>query len=165
MQVHRPRRGWATTTLTGRRPPGHGVLVCNVPDYGTEEVADHAIMFLLAAGSATRLVARGDPSRGLGLPDRALGTLGSAARRSAWSAAAGSGPRPRSAPKAFGLDVVFFDPLVPQGVDKALGISRAHRLEDLLGQSDYVSLHCYLDETTHHLIDAQAPGPVALRRS
>jgi lactate dehydrogenase-like 2-hydroxyacid dehydrogenase len=26
----------------------HGVIVCNVPDYGTEEVADHAIMFLLA---------------------------------------------------------------------------------------------------------------------
>ena len=26
----------------------HGVILCNVPDYGTEEVADHAIMFLLA---------------------------------------------------------------------------------------------------------------------
>src|SRR5262249_55592927 len=26
----------------------HGVIVCNVPDYGTEEVADHAVMFLLA---------------------------------------------------------------------------------------------------------------------
>src|SRR3954470_23418047 len=26
----------------------HGVVVCNVPDYGTEEVADHAMMFLLA---------------------------------------------------------------------------------------------------------------------
>ncbi len=26
----------------------HGVVVCNVPDYGPEEVADHAIMFLLA---------------------------------------------------------------------------------------------------------------------
>ena len=32
----------------------HGVIVCNVPDYGTEEVADHAIMFLLAL--ARRLV-------------------------------------------------------------------------------------------------------------
>src|SRR5947209_4436833 len=26
----------------------HGVIVCNVPDYGTEEVADHAMLFLLA---------------------------------------------------------------------------------------------------------------------
>src|SRR5258708_5226974 len=32
----------------------HGVMVCNVPDYGTEEVADHAIMFLLAV--ARRLI-------------------------------------------------------------------------------------------------------------
>src|SRR5919204_3213813 len=34
----------------GRR----GVVVCNVPDYGTEEVADHALMLLLA--TARRLL-------------------------------------------------------------------------------------------------------------
>jgi lactate dehydrogenase-like 2-hydroxyacid dehydrogenase len=32
-----------------------GIVVCNVPDYGTEEVADHALMMLLAI--ARRLVA------------------------------------------------------------------------------------------------------------
>src|SRR5438094_8568516 len=31
-----------------------GIVVCNVPDYGTEEVADHAILMLLAV--ARRLV-------------------------------------------------------------------------------------------------------------
>src|SRR5262249_8971426 len=58
--------------------------------------------------------------------------------------------------KAFGLDVVFYDPPLPQGVDKALRNRRCHRLEDLLEQSHFVSLHCYLDDTTHHLINAGA---------
>src|SRR5262249_16473240 len=59
--------------------------------------------------------------------------------------------------KAFGLDAVFFDPLVPQGLDKALGIRRVFRLEELLHQSHFVSIHSYLDRTTRHLIDARSP--------
>jgi len=55
--------------------------------------------------------------------------------------------------KALGLDVVFFDPFVRQGMDKALGIRRVYQLEELLEQSHFVSLHCYLDETTHHLLN------------
>src|SRR5207302_3195463 len=31
-----------------RAAGGQGIVVCNVPDYGTEEVADHALMMLLA---------------------------------------------------------------------------------------------------------------------
>ena len=60
--------------------------------------------------------------------------------------------------KALGLDVVFFDPLVPRGHDKTLGVRRADTLDDLLGQSHFVSLHCYLDPTTHHLINALTLG-------
>ena len=46
------------------------MIVCNVPDYGTEEVADHAIMFLLAL--ARRLMPCHEAIRGghLALPDR-----------------------------------------------------------------------------------------------
>ena len=67
--------------------------------------------------------------------------------------------------KALGLDVVFYDPYLRQGMDKALGIRRVHRLEELLEQSHFVSLHCYLDATTRHLIDKQTiarmrPGAV-----
>src|SRR5262249_45987335 len=57
--------------------------------------------------------------------------------------------------RAFGLDVAFFDPIVPDGLDKALGIRRADTLEDLLGQSHFVSLHCYLSASTRHLINAR----------
>jgi phosphoglycerate dehydrogenase-like enzyme len=54
-----------------------------------------------------------------------------------------------------GLDVVFYDPYLRQGMDKALGIRRVHHLDELLEQSHFVSMHCYLDETTRHLINAR----------
>ena len=69
--------------------------------------------------------------------------------------------------KALGLDVVFYDPYLRQGMDKALGIRRVYQLEDLLEQSHFVSLHCYLDATNRHMINAQAlarmrPGAVLI---
>jgi C-terminal binding protein len=134
-----------------------GVMVCNVPDYGTEEVADHAIMFLLAMArklppSEAAIRAGGwDYRTVLGAPrlrGKTFGIVGCGRIGTATALRA----------RAFGLDVVFYDPLVPQGLDKALGIRRTHRLGDLLEQSHFVSLHCYLDATTHHLIDADALG-------
>ncbi len=135
----------------GRR----GIVVCNVPDYGTEEVADHTLMFLLAlvrrlhssdaairAGGWDYRSARDAPR----LRGKTIGLIGCGRIGTATALRA----------KAFGLDVVFFDPFVPQGTDKALGVRRVHRLEELLEQSHFVSLHCYLSQSTHHLINAGA---------
>ena len=46
----------------------HGVIVCNVPDYGTEEVADHAMMLLLALARKLLTSDARRSSPGLGLP-------------------------------------------------------------------------------------------------
>jgi D-3-phosphoglycerate dehydrogenase len=132
----------------------HGVVVCNVPDYGTEEVADHAIMFLLAL--ARRLVishqaireGTWDHRTAVGAPrlrGRTFGVVGCGRIGTAAALRA----------KALGLDVVFYDPYLRQGMDKALGIRRVHRLDELLEQSHFVSLHCYLDASTRHLINAR----------
>ncbi len=132
----------------------HGVVVCNVPDYGTEEVADHAIMFLLAL--VRRLIAchltvqsgTWHYETALGAPrlrGKTLGLVGCGRIGTATALRA----------KALGLDVAFFDPFLRQGMDKALGIRRVYQLEELLEQSHFVSLHCYLDETTHHLLNAR----------
>ena len=114
----------------GRR----GIAVCNVPDYGTEEVADHAILLLLAvarhlriqdasmrAGGWDYLTGRDTPR----LRGKTLGLVGCGRIGSATALRA----------KAFGLDVVFYDPYVPPGLDKALGIRREFRLEPLLEQT------------------------------
>ena len=135
----------------------HGVIVCNVPDYGTEEVADHAIMFLLAivrrlvpsheairAGTWDYRTADGAPR----LRGKTFGVIGCGRIGTATALRA----------KALGLDVVFYDPYLRQGMDKALGIRRVYQLEDLLEQSHFVSLHCYLDATTRHMINAHKPS-------
>jgi phosphoglycerate dehydrogenase-like enzyme len=132
----------------------HGVVVCNVPDYGTEEVADHAIMFLLAL--VRRLVPSHEAIRAghwdhrtaLGAPrlrGKTFGIVGCGRIGTATALRA----------RALGLDVVFYDPYLRQGMDKALGIRRVYRLEELLEESDFVSLHCYLDAGSHHLINAR----------
>jgi phosphoglycerate dehydrogenase-like enzyme len=130
----------------------HGVVVCNVPDYGTEEVADHAIMFLLAL--ARRLVNSHEAIRAgtwdyktaIGAPrlrGKILGLVGCGRIGTATALRA----------KALGLDVVFFDPYLRQGMEKALGVRRSYTLEDLLEQSHFVSLHCYLDESNRHMFN------------
>ncbi len=131
----------------------HGVQVCNVPDYGTEEVADHAIMFLLAlarklvsthaairAGAWDYRLATGSPR----LRGKTLGLVGCGRIGTATALRA----------QAFGLDVVVHDPYIPNGIEKALGVRRVHQLGELLEQSHFVSLHCYLNEETHHLLNA-----------
>ena len=56
--------------------------------------------------------------------------------------------------KAFGFDVVFHDPYLPDGVEKALGVRRVDSLEELLTQAYVVSVHCPLTEETRSMIGA-----------
>jgi D-3-phosphoglycerate dehydrogenase len=129
-----------------------GIVVCNVPDYGTEEVADHALMMLLAA--ARRLLVADQAIRAgtwnvatvFGVPrlrGRTVGIIGCGRIGTAMALRC----------KALGLRVVFYDPYLPDGVDKALGIERVYRLEELLPQADFVSLHCPLTRETYHILD------------
>lgn len=55
--------------------------------------------------------------------------------------------------KAFGFSVIFYDPYLQDGIERSLGVQRVYTLQDLLYQSDCVSLHCNLNEHNHHLIN------------
>lgn len=149
------RAGVGYNNVDLRATGSRGMLVCNVPDYGTEEVADHSIMLLLAVARRLRTCDQGirdgrwDWRTAIPAPrlrGKTIGIVGCGAIGSATALRA----------KALGLDVVFYDPYLPAGADKALGIRRAATLEELLSQSLFVSLHCYLDPSSHHLIDAKA---------
>ncbi|MGA1575581.1 MAG: NAD(P)-dependent oxidoreductase, partial [Burkholderiaceae bacterium] len=54
--------------------------------------------------------------------------------------------------KALGFNVIFHDPYLPNGADKAVGVERVRSLDELLARSDVLSLHCPLNEETSHLI-------------
>lgn len=132
-----------------------GIAVCNVPDYGIEDVADHAIGLLLSlarnlpemsAGLRTtpptwdaRRCRRSPRLRGLVFGVIGLGRIGSATALRA---------------KAFGMDVLAFDPFIPDGRDKALGVRRADSLPELLAGSDVVSIHTPLSDSTRGMIGA-----------
>jgi phosphoglycerate dehydrogenase-like enzyme len=68
------------------------------------------------------------------------------------------------------MDVAFYDPLLPNGAELALGIARASTLPELLGRSDVVSIHTPLTRETRGMIDAAAvaamkPGAYVINTS
>lgn len=142
-----------------------GIVVSNVPDYGTNDVADHAIALLLSlarglAGS-DRVAREGAWRWGLvpsfRLTGRWLGIVGLGRIGAATALRA----------KAFGMQVGFYDPYKPSGWDKALGVTRFPSLVELARACDVVSVHTPLTPETRGLIgreffDAARPGLVLI---
>ena len=135
-----------------------GIAVCNVPGYGVEEVADSTLCLILNLYRRTfwlaNMVKEGKKITGPEqLKDAAFGcarirgdTLGIVGLGRIGSAVA-------LRAKAFGFNVIFYDPYLPDGIEKSLGLDRVYTLQDLLFKSDCVSLHCTLNEHNHHLIN------------
>jgi D-3-phosphoglycerate dehydrogenase / 2-oxoglutarate reductase len=128
-----------------------GIPVCTMPDFCTEEVANHALALLLACNR--RLVElhegmrRGEWGRDSAL--RAVGplygeTLGIAGYGRIGRAMARRG-------RALGMRVIAADPYVTdtEADDRILP------LDDVLHEADYLSIHTPLNEETHHLIGAR----------
>ena len=129
-----------------------GIVVCNVPDYGTEDVADHALMLMLASTRklvpSHEAIRQGQWDSGIvfGTPrlrGKTLGLIGCGRIGTAMALRA----------RALGMEIAFYDPHVRPGTDKMLGIRRVWTLEDLMRQSPFISLHCWLDEGSRHIIN------------
>jgi C-terminal binding protein len=148
------RMGVGYDRIDRQAAAARGVMVCNVPDYGTMEVADHAIALALALRRGLFLhheAQRATPPGPWAVIESpmirrlsvqtfgiiGLGRIGTAAALRA---------------KAFGMDVVFYDPFRPNGAELALGIRRARSLEELLRQSDTLSLHAPLTPETQGML-------------
>jgi D-3-phosphoglycerate dehydrogenase/C-terminal binding protein len=127
-----------------------GIVVSNVPDYGTHDVADHAMALLLSLARGlpgSDRVARGGAWRwglvpSFRLTDKWLGIVGLGRIGTATALRA----------KAFGMRVGFFDPYKPSGWDKALGLTRFLSLGELARTCDVVSVHTPLTPETRGLL-------------
>lgn len=54
--------------------------------------------------------------------------------------------------KAFGWSVLFYDPYLPNGVDKSLGIERTKDFHELFRRSTTLSLHCPCTRETRGMV-------------
>ncbi|MCC7486460.1 MAG: C-terminal binding protein [Burkholderiales bacterium] len=135
-----------------------GIAACNVPDYGTTEVSDSAIAMMLAFARGTltydnalRADLKSGWSHAHNVTSRRLrgacfglvgmGRIGTASALRA---------------KAFGMQVAFHDPGLPNGAELALGVARARTLTELLGMADVVCIHAELTRENRGMIDAAA---------
>jgi glyoxylate reductase len=135
-----------------------GVLVCNTPDVLTNATADHTWTLLLAAARRIPesmayvregkwktwgpLLLLGREVSGATLGIIGLGRIGKEVAKRA---------------RGFDMRVFAFDPFEDAAFAREHGVTYVP-LEQLLGESDYVTLHVALTPETHHLIAAEELG-------
>jgi len=131
------------------------IYVSNVPEYGTEDVSDHAVALLLGC-IRTLLIRDQNLRRGIFETDisapiyrttgKILGIIGygkiARALHRKW--------------QGFLPDrVLIYDPFVDQGLIQENGAEKV-ALDTVLADSDYISIHTPLTPETRHLIDEAA---------
>lgn len=130
-----------------------GIPVCNAPDYGTAEVADHAVALAMALvrgivaydaklrarkiGWDARTQKTVRRTRGLTFGVLGLGRIGTAAALRA---------------TAFGMEIAFYDPYLAPGAERSFGFLRTETLGELMEISDILSVHTPLTAETSGII-------------
>ena len=133
-----------------------GITVCNIPAYSTERVAHTVIMMILNFASTMQqqigMLAKGDRSNftkylqvsHTEVNGKTLGVVG----------AGHIGMEVIKVAKALGMNI-----LIHTRTPKADGDGvRYVSLDELLANSDYITLHCPLNEQTKHIINKEAIG-------
>ena len=133
-----------------------GITVCNIPAYSTERVAHTVIMMLLNFASTMQkqigMLAKGDRSNftkhlqvsHTEVNGKTLGVVG----------AGHIGMEVIKVAKALGMNI-----LVHTRTPKADGDGiRYVSLDELLENSDYITLHCPLNDQTKHMINKETIG-------
>jgi D-3-phosphoglycerate dehydrogenase len=127
-----------------------GVMVMNTPDASTLATAEHAMALLLALArkipSAHHSLASGEWARsrfvGTQLAGKVLGVVGLGR----------VGTQVVGRARAFGMNVVAFDPYVAEEAATEAGAELVDDLDELLAASDFVTLHTALIDSTRRML-------------
>lgn len=147
------RYGVGVNTIDIDAAQAKNITVANVPDYGMEEVSNHALALLLSwARKVTLLnneVKQGNWDFKACVPihrfdKQTVGVLG-------------FGRIPRrfiEKVKPLGFQTAAYDPFVSAEEMAAAGV-RKMELDEIIRESDYLSVHVPLIKETHHLLNAE----------
>jgi D-lactate dehydrogenase len=131
-----------------------GIQVAFVPGYGDNTVAEFAFGLLLSLvrkiyDAIDRIKEKGEFSydgfRGVDLKGKTIGIIGTGR----------IGREAIQIAKGFGMNIVAFDPYPDETVAKELGFSYKS-LDEMLGASDFITIHAPYNESTHHLINSES---------
>jgi D-3-phosphoglycerate dehydrogenase len=132
-----------------------GIPFANNPDYGTEEVADHALAMILSLHR--RLWEYDVRARGhtCGWQVHSLKPLARSNRATVGVIGVGRiGTAVVNRLRPFGFRTLGYDPGQPRGHEKAIGYERMDRIDDVFAQADIVTLHCPANAETRGIMDA-----------
>ena len=133
-----------------------GIIVCNIPAYSTERVAHTVIMMILNFASTMQqqigMLAKGDRSNftkylqvsHTEVNGRTIGVVG----------AGHIGMEVIKVAKALGMNILVHTRTPKADEDGIRYVS----LDELLENSDYITLHCPLNDQTKHLINKETIG-------
>lgn len=128
-----------------------GIMVANVQKYCLEEVSDHAIALMLTLVRKTaymsKLLREGvwDPAKARPIPRLEEMTFG-------LYGLGGISSRVAAKAKVFGMEVVAFDPFLPETYFEKMGVRRIEKEEDLFRTADVLSVHLPLNDATAKII-------------
>ncbi|UYY96643.1 C-terminal binding protein [Peribacillus frigoritolerans] len=147
------RYGVGVNTIDLDAAKEKGITVANVPDYGMEEVSNHALALLLSSARKVALlnkeVKKGNWDFKVCVPihrfdKQTVGVLG-------------FGRIPRrfiEKVKPLGFKTAAYDPFVSAADMAAVGVQKMD-LDEIISEADYLSIHVPLIDDTYHLINEE----------
>lgn len=129
----------------------HNVTIVNVPTYGEATVAEYAFTMLLALSRKLVEVVESEREewhppelRGFDLAGKTFGVIG----------AGHIGQKALKMARGFSMRTLAFDQFPKEGLDVELGFTYAS-MEEVLRESDVISLHLPYMQSTHHILNAE----------